>query len=45
MQNQLGFGGGPRYEFSLLIANCYANEYCLILVLIFDLHVIILYLS
>ena len=25
MQNHLGFGGGPTYEFSLLIVDCYAQ--------------------
>ena len=38
MQNKLGFGGGPTYEISLLIVK--PNEYYLIFVLIFDMHVI-----
>ena len=46
MQNQLGFGGSCIYEFSHLIIKlvCLMNI-CLIFALLFDMHVIILYLS
>ena len=44
MQDKLGFGGGPTYDlFWLSTAILY--EYRLIFVLLFDMYVIILYLS
>ena len=44
MQDKLGFGGSPTYDLYWL-SIVMLNVYCLIFVLLFDMHVIILYLS
>ena len=41
MQNKLGFGEGPTYDLFRLSIVIF-NEYCLIFVLLFDMHVMIL---
>ena len=45
MQDKLGFGGGPNMNFLFRLSIVILNEYRLIFVLFFDMHVIILYLS
>ena len=47
MQDKLGFGGGPTYEYFFILfffwlSTVMLNEYYLIFVLLFDMHVIIL---
>ena len=44
MQDKLGFGGGPTYDLFWL-STAIRNEYCFIFVFLFDMHVMILYLS
>ena len=45
MQNHLGFGGALHMSFLFWLSIVILNEYYLIFVLLFDIHVIILYLS